>query len=366
MNANVWRLESDRVRLEVSSAGGFLYPAEFQLSDGRTISLLHRVPWLEEAIPDDVPPMLRGLRGDFSCTPFGDSDLLPEETRPHGATANATWNLGSSDNSNLELELQPSIMGARVTKRFFVRQGHAVAYQQHQFHGGSGALPVGHHAMIHTTEPLLLGCSNWVWGGTPPAALESDPAMGRSSLAYPQRFSDLREVRLANGKTCDLTTYPRLERSEDLVMLVADSSLPFAWSAATNQRAGWVWFALKNPRVLRSTLLWLSNGGRDYPPFSGRHTSVIGIEEVSAYFHLGHRASVQANPLSTQSIKTALELCPDGEVAIRYAFGIAAIPDGFGRVAQIHAAPDGITLEDEGGRCVQAAADLEFITQEAL
>ena len=149
-------------------------------------------------------------------------------------------------------------------------------------------------------------------------------------------------------------------------MLNANPSLPFAWSAATNQRAGWVWFALKNPRVLRSTVLWLSNGGRDTAPWSGRHTGVIGIEEVSAYFHLGHRASVEANPLSTQGIKTALELRPDGEVTIRYTFGVAAVPDGFGRVAQICAAAGGIALEDEAGRRVHAALDLGFITEETL
>lgn len=354
------------MRLEVSSDGGFLYPAEFQLSDGRTISPLHRAPWLEEVIPDDVPPMLRGLRGDFFCAPFGDSDLLPEESRPHGATANATWNLVSSDDSQLELELEGSVMGAWITKCVSIRAGQAVVYQEHAFHGGSGALPVGHHAMLHTTEPLLLGFSNWIWGATPPQMIEPDPATGRSSLAYPQRFSDLREVRLNNGETCDLSTYPRLEHSEDLLMLVADPSLPFAWSAATNQRAGWVWFALKNPRVLRSTVLWLSNGGRDTAQWSGRHTGVIGIEEVSAYFHLGHRASVGANPLSTQGIKTALELRPDGEVTIRYAFGAVAVPDGFGRVAQIRAAVGGIALEDEAGRRVRAAVDLEFITQETI
>lgn len=362
---SAWRLESDRVRLEVSGDGGFLYPAEFRLPDGRSVSPLHRAPWLEEALADDVPPMLRGLRGDFFCAPFGDSDALPEETRPHGATANGPWKLVSSDDSNLELELQPSVMGARVTKRVSVRAGHAVIYQHHQFHGGSGALPVGHHAMLHTTEPLLLGFSDWVWGGTPPTALEPDPATGRSSLEYPQRFSDLREVRLNNGQTCDLTTYPCLGRSEDLVMLVANPSLPFAWSAATNQRAGWVWFALKNPRALRSTMLWLSNGGRDTAPWSGRHTGVIGIEEVSACFHLGHRASVEGNPLSAQGIETALELRPDAEVSIRYAFGVAAIPNGFGRVAQIRAVQDGIALEDVAGRRVHVSLNLEFVTEES-
>ena len=96
---SAWQLESDRVHSGVSRDGGFLHPVSFQCKDGRTISPLHRAPWLEESVLGDIPPMLRGLRGDFFCAPFGDSDVMPEETRPHGATANAAWTLSSVDDS---------------------------------------------------------------------------------------------------------------------------------------------------------------------------------------------------------------------------------------------------------------------------
>ena len=49
--------------------------------------------------------MLRGLRGDFFCAPFGECDLTPAETRPHGATANRRWALRSCLANALEFEL---------------------------------------------------------------------------------------------------------------------------------------------------------------------------------------------------------------------------------------------------------------------
>ncbi len=352
-----WTLENGRVTVSVSS-DGFVYPAEFHLPTG-TVSPLHRAPWLEEPGHDDLPPMLRGLRGDFFCAPFGDSDVLPDEQRPHGRTANGAWQPEGHSSQHLALRLEGTVSGAGVTKRVHLRPGHVVVYQEHVFTGGSGTLPVGHHLMLHAVEPLLLGFSPWVWGGTPPAPVEPDPTRGRSLLRYPQRFDTLEAVQLEDGCSADLTVYPSLERHEDLLLLAADPSLPFAWSAVTSPTGGWVWFALKDPRVLHSTVLWLSNGGRDYPPFSGRHQGVIGIEEVTAFFHLGHRASLDPNVLRGAGIPTALELSTGN--SIRYLFGVVAAPPGFGQVHGVTAAPGGVRLEDAAGLEVYAPCDPTFV-----
>src|SRR6187549_2887777 len=41
--------------------------------DGRKVSMLHKVPWLGETMPEDAAPHLGGLAGDFFCAPFGDA-----------------------------------------------------------------------------------------------------------------------------------------------------------------------------------------------------------------------------------------------------------------------------------------------------
>jgi hypothetical protein len=51
--------------------------------------------------------------------------------------------------------------------------------------------------------------------------------------------------------------------------MVAHEATPeFAWTAVIFPEQRYVWFALKNPRLLRS------NGGRHYAPWHGRHVSV--------------------------------------------------------------------------------------------
>ncbi len=105
----------------------------------------------------------------------------------------------------------------------------------------------------------------------------------------------------------------------------------------------------------------MSHGGRHYPPWSGRHTHVLGIEEVTAYFNLGHRASAAPNPLSRRGVPTAVPLAPRGRVTVRYAFGLAPVPPEFTRVRMIEPAPGGVTLNDEGGRSVRAPVDLDFV-----
>ena len=359
---NLPSLRSDLVELGLNEEGGQLWPVRFKFGND-WLEPMHKAHWDGEPLPEDMPPMLRNLRGDFFCAPFGANDLEPSETRPHGATANAKWNLTSSSETRLELELSEPVLGARVSKRVHIQPGEPVVYQEHRFEGGMGRLPLGHHAMLRADEPLLLGFSEWDWGGTPSEPIESDSTRGRSSLMYPQEFNSLERARVANGIFVDLTTYPSLERSEELLMLVAKPEFEFAWSAATNQAAGWVWFALKDPKVLRGTVLWMSNGGRDYPPFSSRHTNVIGIEEVTSNFHLGHRASNQPNWLNALGIPTTLELQAAKTLEVRYVFGTIPTTPEFGRVSSIRRVSDGIELEDESGNCIRTKVDLNFIVQ---
>lgn len=352
-------LRSDHVLLAVTATGAHLSDVTFILPDGRGISPMHTAPWANEQLPDDIPPVLKVLRGDFFCAPFGDSDVIPGQTRAHGETANGTWRANPHSDTHLEAVLDGDIMGASVSVDIEVRPGEPMIYQRHTLRGGHGRLPVGHHAMLHATDGLLLGFSPWVFAGTPPNIIETPP-QGRSILRYPQEIADLHAAMLDDGTAADLTHYPFAEGHEDLWMLSADPSLPFAWTAATCPAAGWVWFSLKNPRLLPSTTLWLSNGGRHYAPWSSRHRRVIGLEEVRSYFHLGHAASIADNPVAARGIPTALEL--GGDVVIPYAFGVAPVPPGFGAVTRIEPVENGVRLSDDKGLETFAACNPDFIS----
>jgi hypothetical protein len=102
-------------------------------------------------------------------------------------------------------------------------------------------------------------------------------------------------------------------------------------------------------------MVWMSNGGRSYAPWSGRHTGVLGIEDGRASA-LGHADSVADNDLNRSGIATAFELEDGQTVILRQVIGACAIAPGEGEVENVVVEPDHLTLHFEGG----AARSLPF------
>lgn len=354
-------LQSDRVSLAVTELGGHLSDVVFTLADGRHISPMHTAPWADEKLPADTPPILRVLRGDFFCAPFGSSDLIPDMPFVHGLAANGMWRPTHSAPDALEATLNGTVISAIVTKHVELRPGENIVYQRHMMIGGSGRLPIGHHAMLHAEHELQLAFSPWTMAVTTPEPDETPP-QGRPLLRNNQTIADLTRAQRMDGGTVDLTRFPTPDGYEAILMLVADPAPAFAWTAATCADGGWVWFALKNPRVLPQTLLWLSNGGRDYAPWNGRHRRTIGLEEICGYFHLGHAASISDNPAAASGSPTVVTLSPAEPLVVSYMFGLAAIPPDFGAVADIVGSEGGVRLIDTNASEVFAACDPSFVT----
>jgi hypothetical protein len=168
---------------------------------------------------------------------------------------------------------------------------------------------------------------------------------------------------MANGEKADLSRYPARRGFEDLVMLVSDDAIAFAWTAVAFPQQRFVWFALKDPRVLRETVLWISNRGRHYPPWNGRHVNVMGLEEVTSYFHFGLAESASPNPISARGFPTCLRLDARKPLAVNYIMGVTAIPAGFDRVVSIQALPGNkaIALQSASGKRTATQVDLDFV-----
>src|SRR5690606_34041888 len=134
-------------------------------------------------------------------------DVTPGDGPQHGDSASGEWELVSSGDGWVETVLAVPIMGAQLRKRVEVRSGESAVYQRHTFTGGSGRLPIGHHAMLRADDTLRLAFAPRIFAGTPPTPVETPPE-GRSILAYPQEIADLTTARRADGATIDLTSYP--------------------------------------------------------------------------------------------------------------------------------------------------------------
>jgi hypothetical protein len=353
-------LGADGASLAVTETGGHLSDVTFTLAGGKKVRPMHTAPWEKEELAPGTPNVLRMLRGDFFCAPFGSDGADPNDPNStHGLPANGTWSVTKLTPTTLDATLEGTVMGATVTKRVEVRPRENVVYQRHVMTGGAGRLPVGQHAMVHAETPLQLAFAPFTMALTPPVPFEVPPE-GRQLLAEDQVITDITRAKRVDGGTADLSVFPTAPGFESLWMAVTDRNLPFGWTTATAAEEGWVWFGLKNVRELPETVIWISDGGRDYAPWNGRHRRCIGLEDICGYFHLGTRRSVADNPVAASGSPTAVTL-GEKPVSISYVFGVAATPAGFGRVTEVAKAPGGITLIDAGGRKASAAVDLSFI-----
>jgi hypothetical protein len=366
-----WRLASDEVEAFVTEKGGHLGPVTFERS-GRKIRPYSMAPWTEEQFDPPLPAILQVLRGDFFCLPFGgNAKPFRGEVHPaHGETANARWHFESlekrGDRTCLRLSLAAKVRPGRVDKTISLIDGQTNLYCRHLVSGMRGPMNLGHHAMLKfPDEPGsgLISTSRFVYGQVFPQPFESAEQGGYNSLKQGAEFDSLESVPMSNGEKADLSRYPARRGFEDLVMLVSDDQAPFAWTAAAFPKQRFVWFALKDPRVLRETIFWISNAGRHYPPWNSRHAGVLGLEEVTSFFHLGLAESAGKNAISDRGIPTCLRLDPRKPLAVNYIMGLARIPAGFDRVVSIEAQPGNqfIALRSASGRRIETPLDLDFL-----
>jgi hypothetical protein len=358
-----WRVASNSVEGWVTRLGGHLGPVTFRLGN-RNIQPFSVAPWAEESVGDQ-PGVLRALRGDFFCMPFGANAAAFEgEEHPyHGETANNEWSFGASDEGYLKLEMDTQIRRARVTKEIWAKPDETAIYCTHTITGGKGPMSLGHHAMVKFPSEGLLSVSPFGFGQVYPDQLE-DPALGGySSFKEGAQFHSLSSVPLANGGTADLSRYPARDGFEDLAMVYSLKETDFAWSAVVFPQEGYLWYALKDPRVLTGTILWHSNGGRHYAPWNGRHRAVMGIEDVTASMHYGLAGSVAENDASRNGYKTFLTLDASRDLVINYVMGVAEVPPDFGHVKEIHREDGQVVFASETGQRVTERIDHQHLSR---
>ncbi|RUU86075.1 MAG: hypothetical protein E5Y30_31550 [Mesorhizobium sp.] len=328
---------------------------------GRQLKPLHRAPWVDagETLPDNLPEGTVRLSGDFLCAPFSRSDV--EEAPLHGWPANSAWDVVESvatdDGWGAVYRLRHKVMGASVDKILTLRDGHPFLYQEHVFSGGHGAISVAHHPMTAMTGGGRLAFSPKRFAATLDDPLEPDPARGRFLLAYPARSADLGRFPAAGGGTLDLTEYRMGDLREDFLTLVETDHGGPGWTALARQAEDDLVLVLKNPAELPITMLWFSNGGRDYAPWSGRHLGVLGIEDGRAA--VGHAASIGDNWLKREGVATAFALGESQSVSFRHVIG--AIPLSGGEPPQELTTADGRMRLTAGGAAREVSFDSDFL-----
>ena len=195
--ADVWKLTSDLVTLDVTVTGG-MSTAEFRLGD-RSVRPYSLSPWEPGEVDEDLPQLLKVLRGDFFCLPFGPQD----QGDPHGATANALWTEVEVGPHKLHLKMECEDSGASVSKVITIGVDHPAVYQEHRISGLSGKWSYGNHPILDCSTlaegSARVSVSPFRWGSVYQGVFSNPDAGERQCLKDGATFDSLEAVDLATG-----------------------------------------------------------------------------------------------------------------------------------------------------------------------
>ena len=347
--------------LAFNAVVGNLLRLEFQDGD-RRLSPLTTAPWVgqaDEVLPEGLAPVEQWLSGDFLCAPFATSDVEPAP--PHGWSANSEWTVTESDSSRIVAELDRTIMGAHLKKVLQLTDSAPLLLQEHYISGGSGGLTLAHHPMVRIRGRGRFSCSPKQLALTPEKPLDE----GRNRLQCSISTSDMERIPASNGETVSLADVPIGDAHEDFVTLIEANGCTLGWSAVVRFEEDDVVFFLKDPALLPVTMLWHSNGGRDYAPWNGRHRGVLGIEDGCTAGAASHKAALEPNPVSATGVPTALSLHPTTKHRIPHVIGTIARPGDWSSVLDIRLADNALILTGDTGKERHLPFPSDFFTKEA-
>lgn len=367
-------ISSNQVELAVTLLGGHMAPVTFYRDTAEPIQPYHISPWQEEQQAEMPAAVLVPLRGDFFCMPFGGNSepLGNEKHPPHGEVASSPWIRTiaerSGNVSHASMTMKTTARAGTVTKDIYLVDNQNVVYTKHTIEGFEGKVPLGHHATLAMSPQegsVRLASSPIRFGMTYPGIF-SDPTQGEyQSLEPGKHWDSLAHVPVAwkGQMDADLSRLPARQGHADLVQIynqAADANGTPAWMTATFTEKNYVWFSLKDPAVLNSTVFWIENRGRHGYPWLGRN-HCLGLEDVTAYFADGLKASVEPNAINQQGIKTALDLSKNNPTQIRYIQGVVRVPESFQVVKTIEFSHGQITLVSSDGQRISAPVNHQFL-----
>jgi hypothetical protein len=332
-----WGLRWSQGELTVLPTGGMLSNVKLRVDD-KLIAPFYEAPWLGEGGHVE-PPLLANLRSEFACVPFGepygsehlsgdwrqaveapvreeDAALVASDLTLHGFGGSAEWKLVSHSDREIVIWLEyPSDSPIRrLTRTIRVDSVAGIEFALTIESRRWCRRPIGMHPNF--VLPLSVGAlkirpRKFAFGITHPAG----PEPGVSRAAPGQFFSRLSEVPLRVGGTGRFDQMPFPFDTEEVLELCGADGLV----QLVNEESGVTYELSWDAETLPSVLLWMSNRGRSYAPWSGRN-ACLGVEPMTGAFDMGSRASLASNPINQKGTATAVALDPVRPLTIAYRF----------------------------------------------
>lgn len=319
--------------VSVESLGGMVGPTLFVLPDGRQVAPFQVAPWASEPGGEDLPGILKRLRGEWPCVPFGfDADRAPAggwagssaattiDPSPHGFGSNNDWRFEAGDAGSIALVIDyPDGHPVRALRRTVTPDPLATAldFELEIDVRRDCMLPIGLHPSFRL--PTKVGAvrievGTDVTGMTFPAPVDASSIFAQGALLEPWH-----DVPLRDGGRLDIRRVPLPHSTEELVQLLDMPGRAALWNTAEGYRVKLTW----DPDHYPSALLWLSNRGRTFAPWNGRHLA-LGLEPICSAFDLGQQVSAADNPIARRGVATARRFTAGERFITRYRIEVEA------------------------------------------
>lgn len=312
--------------VSVEDLGGMLGPTLFVLPDGRQVAPFQVAPWADDA-GDDLPGILKRLRGEWPCVPFGSDADRPAadgwpgsvaastvDPFPHGFSSNNAWRFEAGAAGSITLGIDyPESHPIRRLRRTVTPDPRAAAldFTLEIDVRADCVLPLGLHPSFRLPSrpgAVRIEVGSGVSGMTFPAPVDESSIFVQGALLEPWH-----DVPLKAGGRLDVRQVPVAEATEELVQLLDMPGRASLWNTAEGYRTTLSWNAEHYP----SALLWFSNRGRTMAPWNGRHLA-LGLEPICSAFDLGQQVSAAENPISKRGVPTARSFRAGEQFVTRY------------------------------------------------
>lgn len=306
-----WRLQWAYGSAEVQPLGGMLGPVTLLLDGARELDVMHVAPWHGMTAADRLPGILRRLRGEWPCVPFGRTDL-PHDLPPgwatrqaddqwgHGYASNHHWTCMETTPSRVHLAIDyPAASAIARVERIIAADPLAPALDMTLIvHARRAAqVPIGLHPTFRLPPtPGRVQVRLGSHGG-----IHSYPATapGGISRLLPDTCSHGLQAMAGIDGALDLSRLPLAGPCEELLQVRAlkghntdgGEGPPFSLHYRDYGASVGLWWEAAH---LPDLMLWISNGGRINFPWMSRHLA-IGAEPVNSLFDLGRVAQAPHN-----------------------------------------------------------------------
>ena len=328
-----WSIENDVVRAEVHSMGGMMGPVVFSLPGGKQVQPFCVTEWGDKPEAAGLLPVMRHLRGDFACVPYGAphppaglpakwqelSEDEPAFRDVHGFGANHHWSLVTLREDALEIGIDypHDHPVSRLERTVSLVKGEAVVEVGLTIHARARArISAGVHPVFAlSSEPRQTSIE---------VAFESGrtfpiPFLPDAGRVVPDAgFTALDAIPAADGSLFDASRLPLPFEAEEILQLNGTKGS----LRIDRHDEGFSVIVDWNEADLPACILWLSNGGRRNPPFNGAFRA-LGVELAAAAFGLTSSISANPdNPIAQQGFTTSIEIAPDAPWRTSYRFKV--------------------------------------------